>query len=161
MEVQGDSIPESLRYPVSGEAVTSHGTGDNLILPVAHHPASRTESSALDDPGGQRDNKTAEQITRVDEIFVANGNSHHTHEDAVGHDLHGAPNDASSVDTAWSESTTVPRRNLGYVQITSLMLNATIGNGIFTTPGYVLALTQSKRISMVLWALGGVYSGLA
>jgi hypothetical protein len=175
MAVEGDSILDSLRYPVSDEAVTSHGTGDNLILPEAHHPSSRDESSAvtshadsmpsaecgLDDPGEQRDSKTAEQITRDDEVFVANGNSLHTDGNAVRHDSCGAPNDASSVDTAWSESTTVPRRNLGFVQITSLMLNATIGNGIFTTPGYVLALTQSKRISMVLWAIGGVYSGLA
>ena len=65
-----------------------------------------------------------------------------------------------SIDTIWSESTIVPRRNLGFVQITALMLNGTIGSGIFITPGYVLLLTQSKTIALVLWVLGGVYTAL-
>ena len=65
-----------------------------------------------------------------------------------------------SVDSRFTETTSVPRRKLGFVQAVSLMLNTTIGTGIFTTPGYVLALTRSKRISLVLWAVGGVYSAL-
>jgi hypothetical protein len=68
--------------------------------------------------------------------------------------------ETASDDTDWSESTIVPRRNLGFIQTTSLMLNGTIGAGVFITPGYVLALTRSKPIALVLWALGGVYTAL-
>ena len=68
--------------------------------------------------------------------------------------------ETASVDTDWSESTIVPRRNLGFIQITSLMLNGTIGSGPFITPGYVLLLTRSKPIALALWALGGVYTAL-
>ncbi len=68
--------------------------------------------------------------------------------------------ETASVDTTWSESTIVPRRNLGFIQITSLMLNGTIGSGIFITPGYVLFLTRSKPIALVLWAVGGIYTAL-
>ena len=68
--------------------------------------------------------------------------------------------ETGSVDTDWSESTIVPRRNLGFIQITSLMLNSTIGSGVFITPGYVLALTRSKPIALGLFALGGVYTAL-
>ena len=59
-----------------------------------------------------------------------------------------------------SGSGITPKKNLGFVQITSLILNSVIGSGIFTTPGYVLALTRSKPISLVLWAVGGVYTAL-
>jgi hypothetical protein len=61
----------------------------------------------------------------------------------------------------FTENTTVPRRNLGFIQVTSLMLNACLGGGFyFTTPGYVLALVRSKRVCLVLWAVGGLYSAL-
>ena len=101
-----------------------------------------------------------EELNTVPGTFTSNGNvgapKSQTVED--GRDNNSA--ESASVDTAWSESTIVPRRNLGFVQITSLMLNGTIGSGIFITPGYVLALTRSKRIALVLWALGGVYTAL-
>ena len=41
------------------------------------------------------------------------------------------------------------------------MINQAIGNGIFTSPAYVLSLTKSKLLSIGLWALGGVYSFLS
>ncbi|KAF2108836.1 amino acid permease-domain-containing protein [Lophiotrema nucula] len=68
----------------------------------------------------------------------------------------------TSVDqSVFTENTTVPRRNLGFIQVTSLMLNGCLGNGFyFTTPGYVLALVRSKRVCLVLWAIGGIYSAL-
>ena len=63
--------------------------------------------------------------------------------------------------SAFTESTFVPRRNLGFIQVTSLMLNGCLGNSFFfTTPGYVLALVRSKRISLILYAVGAVYSAL-
>jgi hypothetical protein len=63
--------------------------------------------------------------------------------------------------TAFTENTIVPRRNLGFVQVTSLMLNGCLGNPFFfSTPGYVLALVRSKRISLVLYAVGAIYSAL-
>ncbi|KAF2234857.1 hypothetical protein EV356DRAFT_532407 [Viridothelium virens] len=69
--------------------------------------------------------------------------------------------DKESENTDFTEDTRVPRRNLGYIQTTSFMLNASLGYGIFTTPGYVLALTHSKEVCLGLWAVGGVYSALA
>lgn len=60
--------------------------------------------------------------------------------------------------SVFTESTNVPRRHLGYLQVTFLMINQAIGNGIFTSPAYVLSLTKSKPLSIGLWALGGVYS---
>ena len=67
--------------------------------------------------------------------------------------------DNRSEETAFTETTQLPRRSLGFVQVTSLMLNACLGSGFFfTTPGYVLALVHSKRICLVLWAIGGIYS---
>ncbi|KAI9678978.1 MAG: hypothetical protein M1822_007404 [Bathelium mastoideum] len=74
---------------------------------------------------------------------------------------YGGAEDDDSMDSQFTEGVDVPRRHLGYVQTTSLMLNATIGSGIFTTPGYVLALTRSKEICLILWAVGGIYSALA
>jgi hypothetical protein len=68
--------------------------------------------------------------------------------------------DEASFDSNWTESTTVPRRNLGFVQCSALMINQMIGTGIFTLPGVVLVLTKSKPIAIVLWAVGGIYSML-
>jgi hypothetical protein len=50
------------------------------------------------------------------------------------------------------------KRKLGALDVAALIMNKMIGAGIFTTPGTVLSLTQSKRLSIVLWVLGGVYS---
>ena len=54
----------------------------------------------------------------------------------------------------------IQRRNLGFTQMTALMINSVIGSGIFTTPGYVLALTKCKWTAFVLWLVGGVSTGL-
>lgn len=68
--------------------------------------------------------------------------------------------DDVSVDAAWTESTDVPRRRLGFIQVSALMINQMIGTGIFSTPATVLLLTGSKPISLALWAVGGIYSFL-
>jgi hypothetical protein len=76
----------------------------------------------------------------------------------------GAPrreDDNISIPSTWSETSNVPKRSLGYVQITSLMINCVIGTGIFTTPGLVLFLTQSKAIALGLWGVGGVYLAIS
>jgi hypothetical protein len=70
----------------------------------------------------------------------------------------GEEEDDISLNSAFTEFTLVPRRNLGFVQASALMINQMIGTGIFTTPGIVLLLTKSKPIALVLWASGGVYS---
>lgn len=88
------------------------------------------------------------------------GGSSPSHTIKVGNRRPDTAAEVASVDTGFSESTIVPRRNLGYVQITSLMLNGTIGSGVFVTPGYVLLSTRSKPIALILWALGGVYTAL-
>lgn len=68
--------------------------------------------------------------------------------------------DTRSLPSNFSEGKKIPKRNLGFVQITSLMVNSVIGSGIFTTPGYVLALTKCKSVAMALWFAGGAYTGL-
>jgi amino acid transporter len=49
---------------------------------------------------------------------------------------------------------------MGLIQVVSLMVNQMIGSGVFSTPGVVLLLTGTKYTSLVLWALGGVYTFL-
>lgn len=68
--------------------------------------------------------------------------------------------DDVSIDATWTESTDVPRRRMGLIQVVSLMVNQMIGSGVFSTPGVVLLLTGTKYTSLVLWALGGVYTFL-
>lgn len=68
--------------------------------------------------------------------------------------------DNISLPSNWSETTNVPKRTLGFIQITSLMINSVIGTGIFNTPGYVLALTRSKPLALSFWALGGIYTAM-
>ena len=65
---------------------------------------------------------------------------------------------AESFDTAWTESTDVPRRQLGVFRVASLMINQMVGTGIFTTPAYVLLMTKSKPLTLGLFVLGGVYN---
>jgi hypothetical protein len=79
---------------------------------------------------------------------------------ASEHGTEGYRDDTASFDSNWTESTTVPRRNLGFVQCSALMINQMVGSGIFTLPGVVLLLTKSKPIAVVLWAVGGIYSML-
>ena len=87
------------------------------------------------------------------------------------HDNDGAQNESGSQEdyqaqrlrsseTAYTESNSLPPRNLDFIQITSLMVNSMIGAGIFTVPGYILLLTRSKTVALVLWAIGGVYSSI-
>lgn len=66
--------------------------------------------------------------------------------------------DGASVTTDFTESTNVPKRRIGLMQVTSLMINQMVGTGIFQTPGIVLFLTGSKPISLALWGIGGIYS---
>jgi hypothetical protein len=65
--------------------------------------------------------------------------------------------ETASLSTAWTESTDVPKRHMGLTAVVSLMINQMIGTGVFETPGYVLFLTGSKQISLVLWGVGGIY----
>lgn len=60
----------------------------------------------------------------------------------------------------WSESSNVPRRDLGFLQIFSLIVNSVVGTGIFTQPGLVLALTKSKPIALGLWVAGSAYTAV-
>lgn len=69
--------------------------------------------------------------------------------------------DNVSLPSNWTESTTVPKRNLGFIQCSALMINQMVGNGIFTLPGLVLLLTKSKPIAIGLWAVGGFHSLLS
>ena len=49
-------------------------------------------------------------------------------------------------------------RHMSQWDVVCLNINSMIGNGIFTTPGVVLALTRSKAIALTFWFVGGVYA---
>lgn len=164
-------VTSSNSLTASDQPGTSHSTGDHLLPHQAQTSSrngyalatSNTESTpSLAQPfqglHQRNDNKPLVQVVSDPPSFKTNGKSSGNDSKCIQEGMHGGTADDGS--TTWTESTNVPRRNLGFLQITSLMLNATIGSGIFNTPGYVLALTRSKTISMVLWAVGGVYTGL-
>ena len=50
---------------------------------------------------------------------------------------------------------TAPQR-LGRFTVVCLLLNRTIGSGIFVTPAKVLQGTGSVAVSLLLWAIGGL-----
>ncbi|MCJ1461415.1 hypothetical protein MMC07_000012 [Pseudocyphellaria aurata] len=52
------------------------------------------------------------------------------------------------------------KRGLGARDVFALVFNKMVGTGIFTTPGLVVALTHSARISIGLWVVGGFYIAL-
>ena len=51
-----------------------------------------------------------------------------------------------------------PRQKIGHFTVACLILNRTIGSGIFITPRTILLATNSVGISIILWALGAVVS---
>ncbi|KAL9101754.1 MAG: hypothetical protein Q9163_003030 [Psora crenata] len=54
------------------------------------------------------------------------------------------------------------QKKLGLITVACLILNRTIGSGIYVTPALVLKATNSVGISLLLWTLGGIFgmSGL-
>jgi hypothetical protein len=51
-------------------------------------------------------------------------------------------------------------RDLNMFDVAALIINKMIGTGIFTTPGLVLSLTGNKKVSIVMWFCGGIWSFL-
>ena len=60
----------------------------------------------------------------------------------------------------FTEAVTVKKRHLHLFDIAALIFNKQVGTGIFTTPGFVLASTQGKGLSVLLWFVGGLYCAL-
>lgn len=52
------------------------------------------------------------------------------------------------------------KQYLTTLEAASLIVNKMIGTGIFTTPGLILALTQSKTLAFSFWVIGGVYAAI-
>jgi hypothetical protein len=98
------------------------------------------------------------QLNNSHLIPGASQDSENVSEKVPRSDEGGDDEDEASLDSGWTEATLVPRRNLGFIQCSALMINQMIGTGVFTTPGYVLLLTKSKPIALVLWLVGGIYS---
>jgi hypothetical protein len=65
--------------------------------------------------------------------------------------------DGASIRT---QRTRLERRDLSKFDVAALIINKVIGTGIFTTPGLVLSLTGSKKVSIILWFCGGIWSFL-
>ena len=151
---------ESSSSKASYQAPTSYGTDRSLI----HREASA--ASTDNSRSGLPISLTSTSIP-LEEIEIGDGikgkKVDFRTDSTTSYELespHGI-DDGGSEYTNFTEDTTVPDRNLGYIQTTSLMLNTTLGYGIFITPGYVLALTRSKEICLILWAVGGIYSAIA
>lgn len=53
---------------------------------------------------------------------------------------------------------TVIEAPMGKLDVASVIFNKMVGTGIFTTPGQVLVFTGSKKGSLVLWAMGGLWT---
>ncbi len=49
-----------------------------------------------------------------------------------------------------------PSDFLGYFSTSALIINKMFGTGIFVTPAIVLAITNSKCTSLMLWLFGGL-----
>ncbi|KAF2111931.1 amino acid permease-domain-containing protein [Lophiotrema nucula] len=61
----------------------------------------------------------------------------------------------------WDErNAVVPRSNLTVLDVAALIVNKMIGTGWATTPGSVLLFTKSKGVSVALWTVGGLWTGL-
>lgn len=69
----------------------------------------------------------------------------------------GANRDANG--RTWNENDLpLPTAKLTILDVAALIVNKQIGTGIFTTPGAVLLSTQSKRLSLGLWTIGGLWT---
>lgn len=49
-------------------------------------------------------------------------------------------------------------RDLSWLDVAALIVNKTVGTGIFTGPASALLYTQNKQTVIVLWLLGFVYT---
>jgi hypothetical protein len=78
--------------------------------------------------------------------------------ESVIDDCEAQPTDGCDDNAAsYHETTDSIQKQLTVLDVACLILNKMIGTGIFTTPGYVLSLTNGKGLSLFLWALGGLY----
>jgi amino acid transporter len=62
------------------------------------------------------------------------------------------------VDQRRNEQSPSKRQQISYFTVVCLILNRTIGSGIFVTPRTILLGTGSAGISIILWTLGAVVS---
>ena len=74
--------------------------------------------------------------------------------------IDGSDNPVQAANPAWTERHTVKKQYLTILEAASLIVNKMIGTGIFTTPGMVLALTQSKTLALSFWIVGGLYAAI-
>jgi amino acid permease len=65
--------------------------------------------------------------------------------------------DVASIRT---QRTRLDRRDLNMFDVAALIINKMIGTGIFTTPGLVLSLTGNKKVSIIMWLCGSIWSFL-
>jgi len=49
-------------------------------------------------------------------------------------------------------------RPMGVLDVAAVIINKMVGTGIFTVPGQVLVSTGDKKISLILWAMGGIWT---
>ncbi|KAF2099470.1 hypothetical protein NA57DRAFT_55435 [Rhizodiscina lignyota] len=138
------------------------GTGRSTNPPftdVSGGAGSQSWNTAISGPGTQGSKSSSQKPLRPYVEPLTGSTPTQSGDDDFSKELF--PPDHVTEVTAFTESTVVPRRNLGFLQTTSLMLNGSLGGGFFfTTPGFVLALVPSKRICIVLWIVGGIYTYL-
>lgn len=136
-----------------------------------HLPARSTTSSFSVDTGSSTHQRSLDRHTglvprKIKGKFPINRSTaapYHDNEEAqheAASQEHDLEQSLRRSETEYTESNSLPTRNLGFLQITSLMINSMIGSGIFTVPGYTVLLTKSKTVALILWAVGGVYTSI-
>jgi hypothetical protein len=49
-----------------------------------------------------------------------------------------------------------PKRQIGVVSAVFIIFNRMIGTGIFATPSYILSLSGSVGMSLIMWVIGSI-----
>lgn len=137
--------PHATRHNSSRRRHRSTNAGPTIELPDVEPDHRR---SALTSQGSR--NSIQEDSYRDDEVGDALGGSTRSLDDEE-------VDDGASIRT---QGTRLERRDLNMFDVAALIINKMIGTGIFTTPGLVLSLTGNKKVSIVMWLCGGIWSFL-
>ena len=123
--------------------------GTNIELDPVHRRGLLARSSSSEH--STRDNVHLEEEVGV----IAGGSSKIQNDDEEEEEEE--DDDGASIRT---QRTRLERRDLSKFDVAALIINKMVGTGIFTTPGLVLSLTANKKVSIIMWFCGGIWSFL-
>ncbi|PFH51062.1 hypothetical protein AMATHDRAFT_143364 [Amanita thiersii Skay4041] len=87
--------------------------------------------------------------------------SHHDHESVSSSSLKKASNTVVSLTDAdpSDENVTPARRQIGLVSAVFIIFNRIIGTGVFATPSFILSLSGSVGLTLIMWVIGAMIAG--